>query len=68
MVGCRGAARRCCAAARGAVEEFAPANVVIDPLSALNGEEFALQAMLSRLIDHFKARQGYGGDDDADPG
>ena len=40
-----------------AVEEFEPSNVVIDPLSALNGEEFALTAMLSRLIDHFKARQ-----------
>ena len=40
-----------------AVEEFEPANVVIDPLSALNGEEFQLKAMLSRLIDHFKARQ-----------
>ena len=40
-----------------AVEEFEPANVVIDPLSALNGEEFQLRAMLSRLIDHFKARQ-----------
>ena len=40
-----------------AVEEFGPANVVIDPLSALNGEDFQLKAMLSRLIDHFKARQ-----------
>ena len=40
-----------------AVEEFEPANVVIDPLSALNGEEFELKAMLSRLIDHIKARQ-----------
>ena len=40
-----------------AVEEFEPANVVIDPLSALNGEDFELKAMLSRLIDHFKARQ-----------
>ena len=40
-----------------AVEEFEPANVVIDPLSALNGEDFELNAMLSRLIDHFKARQ-----------
>lgn len=40
-----------------AVEEFEPANVVIDPLSALTGEEFQLKAMLSRLIDHFKARQ-----------
>ncbi|MGZ6667788.1 MAG: circadian clock protein KaiC [Solirubrobacteraceae bacterium] len=40
-----------------AVEEFEPANVVIDPLSALNGEEFQLKATLSRLIDHFKARQ-----------
>ena len=40
-----------------AVEEFEPANVVIDPLSALNGEDFQLKAMLSRLIDHFKARQ-----------
>ncbi len=40
-----------------AVEEFEPANVVIDPLSALNGEEVQLRAMLSRLIDHFKARQ-----------
>jgi circadian clock protein KaiC len=40
-----------------AVEEFEPANVVIDPLSALNGEDFELMAMLSRLIDHFKSRQ-----------
>jgi circadian clock protein KaiC len=40
-----------------AVEEFEPANVVIDPLSALNGEDFQLKAMLSRLIDHFKTRQ-----------
>ena len=40
-----------------AVEEFEPATVVIDPLSALNGEEFQLNAMLSRLIDHFKARE-----------
>ena len=40
-----------------AVEQFEPSNVVIDPLSALNGEEFALKAMISRLIDHFKARQ-----------
>lgn len=40
-----------------AVEEFEPANVVIDPLSSLNGEEFQLKAMLSRVLDHFKARQ-----------
>ena len=40
-----------------AVEEFEPVNVVMDPLSALNGEDFELKAILSRVIDHFKARQ-----------
>jgi circadian clock protein KaiC len=40
-----------------ALEEFTPASVVIDPLSALSGEAFQLKAMLSRLIDHCKARQ-----------
>ena len=38
------------------------------PVVGLNGEEFQLKAMLSRLIDHFKARADHGGDDDADPG
>ena len=40
-----------------AVEEFEPAIVVLDPLSALDGEGFQLKSMLSRLIDAFKTRQ-----------
>lgn len=39
-----------------AIEEFAPDNVVIDPLSGLGGEDYEIEAMLSRLIDHLKAR------------
>ena len=36
------------------IEDFAPANVVVDPLSALGGERYELKAMLGRLIDHLK--------------
>ena len=39
-----------------ATEEFAPANVVIDPLSALGGESYEIKAMLGRLIDHLKTQ------------
>ena len=39
-----------------AVEQFEPSNVVIDPLSSLQGEEYEIDATLSRLIDHFKRR------------
>jgi circadian clock protein KaiC len=37
-----------------AIEEFAPASVVIDPLSGLVGEGYEIKAMLGRLIDHLK--------------
>ena len=40
-----------------AIEEFAPANVVIDPLSALVGESYEIKSMLGRLIDHLKSRR-----------
>jgi len=39
-----------------AIEQFEPSNVVIDPLSSLQGEEYEINATLSRLIDHFKRR------------
>jgi circadian clock protein KaiC len=39
-----------------AVEQFEPSNVVIDPLSSLQGEEYEINATLSRLIDYFKRR------------
>ena len=39
-----------------AIDEFEPNNVVIDPLSSLHGEEYEINATLSRLIDHFKQR------------
>ena len=39
-----------------AVEQFEPSNVVIDPLSSLQGEQYEIVATLSRLIDHFKRR------------
>lgn len=40
-----------------AVEEFDPANVVVDPISGLLGEDFEIKAMISRLIDYLKQRQ-----------
>lgn len=40
-----------------AVDEFEPANVVIDPLSSLDGEDFQIKSILSRLIDEFKSRE-----------
>ncbi len=39
-----------------AVDQFAPANVVIDPLSSWGGEAYELTSVLSRLIDEFKGR------------
>lgn len=39
-----------------AVDQFKPANVVLDPLSALGGEDYELESVLSRLIDEFKSR------------
>ncbi|MGO9960423.1 MAG: ATPase domain-containing protein [Solirubrobacteraceae bacterium] len=40
-----------------AIEQFEPSNIVIDPLSSLQGEEYEINATLSRLIDHFKRRR-----------
>jgi circadian clock protein KaiC len=42
---------------RQAIEQFAPASVVVDPLSSLSGDEYELKAVLSRLIDELKGRQ-----------
>jgi circadian clock protein KaiC len=39
-----------------AIEDLAPANIVIDPLSGLVGETYEIQAMLGRLIDYLKTR------------
>ena len=39
------------------VAAFEPLNVVIDPLSSLDGEEYQLKSVLSRLIDEFKRRE-----------
>ena len=40
-----------------AIEDHDPVNVVIDPLSGLNGEAYEIKATLSRLIDHLKSRE-----------
>ena len=42
---------------RQAVDQFAPANVVLDPLSSLHGDDYELTSVLSRMIDEFKSRQ-----------
>ena len=38
-----------------AIEQFAPMNVVIDPLSSLDGEDYELKSVLSRLVDQCKS-------------
>lgn len=38
------------------VAEFEPRHVALDPATALGGEGFAVQAMLSRLVDHLKCQ------------